>query len=237
MWRHPEFRRGAKEMVGIALGIAAWGLVAGVAMVKSGLGVPLSLLMSLVVFAGSAQLAALPLIASGAPIWVVWATAFCVNLRFVIFSAQWRPYFGHFPRRMRLALGYFTADLNYVIFMRRFPQPRPSPEQLPYFLGGVVVNWIAWQVPSATGVLLAEAIPTEWGIGFAGTLALVGLMCSLMVDRASWVSSVVAGCAAVAAYALPLKLNIVVAIAAAVAIGLLMDHTVAARPQPEEDLT
>lgn len=237
MWRHPEFRRGAKEMVGIALGIAAWGLVAGVAMVKSGLGVPLSLLMSLVVFAGSAQLAALPLMASGAPIWVVWATAFCVNLRFVIFSAQWRPYFGHFPRRVRLALGYFTADLNYVIFMRRFPQPRPSAEQLPYFLGGVVVNWCAWQIPSAVGVLLAEAIPTEWGIGFAGTLALVGLMCSLMVDRASWVASAVAGCAAVAAYALPLKLNIVVAIAAAVAIGLLMDHTVPARPEPEEDLT
>jgi hypothetical protein len=40
----------------------------------------------------------------------------------------------------------------------------------------------------------------------------------------------------VAAYALPLKLNIVVAIAAAVAIGLLLDHTVR-EPQPEEDLT
>jgi hypothetical protein len=36
---------------------------------------------------------------------------------------------------------------------------------------------------------------------------------------------VVAGAAAVAAYAMPLKLNILVAIAAAVAIGLLIDHT------------
>ena len=62
LWRHPEFRRGAREMAGIALGIAAWGLVTGVAMVKSGLGAAGPLLMSLVVFAGSAQLAALPLI-------------------------------------------------------------------------------------------------------------------------------------------------------------------------------
>lgn len=236
-WRHPEFRRGAREMVGIALGIAAWGLVTGVAMVKSGLGVPLSVLMSLLVFAGSAQLAALPLMAAGAPIWVVWATAFCVNLRFVIFSAQWRPYFGHFPFAQRVKLGYFTADLNYVLFMRRFPEPRPDPDQLPYFWGGVATNWVSWQTLSLLGIFLAERVPTEWGLGFAGTIALLGLTISLLVDRATWVAAAVAACAAVAAYGLPLRLNIVVAIACAVAIGLLIDHTTARRPMPEDDLT
>ena len=65
-------------------------------------------LMSLLVFAGSAQLAVLPLMASGAPIWVVWATALCVNLRFVIFSAQWRPYLVVYPLWQRLRLAYFT---------------------------------------------------------------------------------------------------------------------------------
>ncbi len=223
-WRHPEFRRGAADMAGIALGIAAWGLVTGVAMVKSGLGVPLSVLMSLTVYAGSAQLAALPLIASGAPIWVVWATAFCVNLRFVIFSAQWRPYFEHLPLAKRLRLGYFTADLNYVLFMRRFPEPKPAPEQLPYFWGGAAINWFSWQSTSLAGIFLADRVPTEWGIGFAGTIALLGLTYSLLHDRASWIAAAVAGCAAVAAYAMPLRLNIVVAIAAAVAIALLIDH-------------
>jgi predicted branched-subunit amino acid permease len=237
IWRHPEFKRGAREMTGIALGIAAWGLVTGVAMAKSGMGLALSLLMSFIVFAGSAQLAALPLIAAGAPIWVVWATALCVNLRFIIFSAQWRPHFAHLPRRMRMWIAYFTADLNYVVFMKRFPQPKPSPEQVPYFFGGVAVNWFAWQVPSIAGLLLADAIPTEWGFGFAGTLALLGLTYSLLTDRATWVAAGVAGAAAIAAYALPLKLNIVVSIAAAVAIGLLLDHTTSRLPEPEEDLT
>jgi predicted branched-subunit amino acid permease len=228
-WRHPEFRRGAREMTGIGLGIGAWGLVAGVTMVKSGLAVPLAILMSLVVFSGTAQLAALPLMASGAPLWVVWATAICVNLRFVIFSASWRPYFAVYPLALRARLAYFTADLNYVAFMRRFPEPKPAPEQLPYFWGGVAVNWFSWQVPSIVGIVLGERIPTEWGIGFAGTVALIGLTCSLLGDRASLAAAAVAGCAALAAYALPLKLNIVVAIAAAVAVGLLIDHT-SARP-------
>lgn len=224
-------------MVGVALGIGAWGLVTGVAMANSGMGVPLAVLMSLIVFAGSAQLATLPLIAGGAPLWVVWATAACVNLRFVIFSAGWRPYFGGLPLGERLRLGYFCADLNFVMFMRRFPKPTPAPEQLPYFWGGVACNWFAWQVPSMLGIFLADRVPAAWGLGFAGTLALLGLMYSLLVDRAAWVAAAVAACAAVAAYALPLKLNIVVAIAAAVAIGLLIDHTSPRKPAPEEDLT
>ena len=42
---------------------------------------------------------------------------------------------------------------------------------------------------------------------------------------------------AVAAYALPFKLNIVVAIAAAVAMGLLIDHTTTRQIQPVDDRT
>jgi predicted branched-subunit amino acid permease len=238
VWRHPEFARGAREMLSTAIGIGAWGLITGVAMGNSGLGLPLMIFMSMVVFAGSAQLAVLPLMTSGAPIWVVWATALCVNLRFVIFSAQWRPYFGPYPLLHRLRLGYFTADLNYVMFMRRFPSPTSDPgAQLPYYWGGVVMNWLAWQVPSLTGMVLADNIPAHWGIGFAGTLALMGVAASLVAGRATAVAGAVAGCAAVAAYALPLKLNIVVAIAAAVAIGLLMDHSSPRRALPVDDAT
>jgi predicted branched-subunit amino acid permease len=237
LWRHPEFARGAREMVGVSLGLGAWGLVTGVAMSNSGMGLPLAVLMSLVVFAGSAQLATLPLIAGGAPLWVVWATAACVNLRFVIFSAAWRPYLGGLPLGQRLRMVYFCADLNYVMFMRRFPEPRPAPEQVPYLWGGVACNWFSWQVPSLLGIFLADRVPAHWGLGFAGTLALLGLMYSLLADRAAWIAAGVAACAAVAAYALPLKLNIVVAIAAAVAVGMLIDHGEPRKVVAEEDLT
>lgn len=224
-WRHPEFRRGAREMIGIALGIAAWGLVTGVAMINSGIGLPLALMMSLLVFAGSAQLATVALIAGGAPLWVVWATAICVNLRFVIFSAQWRPYFAHLPRRQRALLSFFTADLNYVLFMRRFPQAQPGPGQLPYFWGGAIVNAVAWHVSSLAGIFLGDRVPAHWGLGFAGTMALLGMTCTLLTDRATWIPAALAVAAAVAAYALPLKMNILVAIAAAVAMGLVIDHS------------
>ncbi|MGA8515001.1 MAG: AzlC family ABC transporter permease [Burkholderiaceae bacterium] len=115
-------------MLPIAPGIAAWGLMTGVAMMKSGLSLVESLAMALFVFAGSSQLAAMPLIIAGAPIWIVLATGFCVNLRFVVFSIHLRPYVMHQPLWRRLMSGYFTADLSYVQFTKRFPKPAPREE-------------------------------------------------------------------------------------------------------------
>ena len=232
-WRHPEFVRGAREMRDVALGIGAWGLVAGIAMAKAGLGAALAIAMSLCVFAGSAQLAALPLIVQGAPLWVIWATAFCVNLRFIIFSAGWRPYFEALSRPRRLLVTYFTVDFTYIAFMRRFPQPGAMSDQLAYVAGNAAVSWCAWQGMTIVGVALADVIPSRWGLGFAGSLALLGITASLLVDRGTWIAAAVAACAAFAAFALPFHLNIVVAIAAAMAVGVLVDHVAPPRPKAE----
>ncbi|HEY0955480.1 MAG TPA: AzlC family ABC transporter permease [Roseateles sp.] len=218
-----DFRQGARDMASPSLGLAAWGLVTGITMVKSGLSLPLAMGMSLLVFAGSAQLTALPLIAAGAPLWVLMATAFCVNLRFVIFSAQWRHYFGHLPRAKRLSLTYFAADLNFVYFVKRYPDPQPAPGQQRYFWGGVAVNWPTWQLSAFTGILLADRIPPHWGIGFAGVMALLGLSYSLLTERMLWWVAVTAGAVSIATYSLPLKLNILCAIVAAGAVGWWLD--------------
>lgn len=65
---HPEFRNGARDMASLAPGIGAWGLMTGVAMVKSGMSVIEALAMTFFVYAGSSQLASIPLIGAGAPI-------------------------------------------------------------------------------------------------------------------------------------------------------------------------
>jgi predicted branched-subunit amino acid permease len=209
----------------VSLGISAWGVVAGVAMANSSLGTAWSMVMSLVVFSGTGQMRRCPLLGSGAPLWVVWATVLCVNLRFVIFSLQWRPYWVHLPLRWRLTVAYFSADLNYFTFVRRFPKAEPAPEQWPYFWGGMVVNWGSWQLSSLLGIALAHQLPMQWGLSFAGTAALLALTYTMVSDRATWLAAAVAGCAAVAAFAMPLRLNILVAIAAAVAVGVVLDHT------------
>ncbi len=216
----PAFREGLRASAPVAPGIAAWGLMTGVAMVKSGMSVIESVAMTLLVYAGSAQLAAIPLLIAGAPAWVIWATAFCVNLRFVVFSLHLRPYLMHMPRWRRLVNGFLTADMTYALFTSRYPKPADEAagraEQEAYLAGNYCITWWAWTGPSLAGVALGNLIPTSWGLGFAGVLCLVGILCSLANTPLRVLAMAVAGAAAVAAYHLPLKLNIVVAIAIAV---------------------
>ena len=219
--RRPMFREGVVEALPMAIGIAAWGLVAGVAMAKSGMGVPLAILMSVLVYAGSAQIAALPLIAADAPMWVVWATTLCVSLRFMAFSFHYRPYFTHLPQRRRIGYSFLMGDTNFALFFRRFREPLPGQGQADYFLGSALVTFGIWQLSIVTGIIVGDVIPAAWGLGFAGTMALLALTCTQLRSPVTGVAAVVAACAAVAAYALPLKLNIIVAIAAAVAVGAL----------------
>ena len=68
------------------------------------------------------------------------------------------------------------------------------------------MNWTSWAGMSLIGIAMANSVPPSWGLNFAGILALVGVLCSLMSTRLRVVSAGVAGAAAVAAFALPLKL-------------------------------
>jgi predicted branched-subunit amino acid permease len=227
-YSHPAFREGVRDMAPLATGLAAWGLMTGVAMVKSGMSVFEALAMTFLVYAGSSQLAAIPLIVASAPIWVILVTGFCVNLRFVVFSLHLRPYLMHLPRWRRMVNGYLTADLSYALFTRRFSKPGTTPEerqqQEAYLSGNYFTTWTSWMASSVAGIVLGNLIPSAWGLGFAGVLCLIGVLCSLANTPLRRLSALVAGSAAVATYSLPLKMNIVVAIAAAVLVGFWLER-------------
>ena len=212
-------------------GLFAWGVVTGAAMMQSGLSLWQSLLMTLVVYAGSAQLAALPLLAAGAPVWVIAFTALMVNLRFVIFSAVIGPHFQHLSWRKRLWYGYNNVDLVMGFFPQRFPAHtvgKPIGKQ-GYFSGLALSNWLAWQIGSITGILLAQQIPPSWGIGFAGSLALLAIAIPLVKNRPTIVGVVVACTVAVVTVGWPYRLGLVGAILLGIVAAVLTEQRMAAQ--------
>jgi predicted branched-subunit amino acid permease len=212
--RHDPVALRAGFMAGLPtlLGIGAWGMVVGVAMVKSGLTLAQACGMTLLVFGGSSQLAALPLIAAAAPVWVIFATALVVNLRFVIFSALLAPHFAHLPWPKRLLYGYISGDMSCALFLQRFPSYAPEPGKFSYMQGLMIPNWCAWQTGSLAGIFLGSAVPSAWGLGFAGTLAILCVMIPLVANRAALCGVLVAGAVAVWAHALPYKLGLLLAV-------------------------
>lgn len=205
-------------------GTAAWGLVVGVAMIKAHLTIAQALGMTLLVYAGSAQLASLPLMAAHAPLWVIFVTALVVNLRFVIFSAILAPHFAALSWPRRLLMGYLTGDMAVGLFSQRFPDPRPATGKLGFLSGLVFPNWLAWQIGSILGILAGSQIPASWGLGFAGTLAILCVTLPLLVSRAAWFGAAVSGLVALLAFNAPYKLGLLAAVVVGMAASMYAER-------------
>ena len=218
------FRAGVKMGAPTLIGMLAWGMVIGVAMVKSHLSVPQALCMSLLVFAGSAQLAALPLIAAHAPIWVIFVTALVVNLRFLVFAILLAPQFTHLRWPRRMLLGFLAGDLTVALFMVRFPTERAAKGKVSYLAGLLYPNWLVWQIGSALGVLLGSRIPPEWGFSFAGTLGLICVTIPLIINRAALCGVLVSSAVALLAYGLPYKLGLLAAVIAGMLTAMAIEE-------------
>lgn len=217
------FLEGARTFSPAVLATFSWGLVTGVAMTKSVLTVPQALGMTFLVYAGSSQLAVLPLFAAKLPIWTILLTAAMVNLRFVIFSAGLAPHFSYLPLKRRLLLGYFNGDIIYLMFSKQNFPTGWQPGKEAFFWGLAVSSWTSWQVSSVIGILLASLIPDNWGLELAGTLALIPLIVSAIATRSTLAAVAVASVVALLAFDLPYRFGLPLAVFAALFAGTLAD--------------
>lgn len=220
--RAAAMRAGMRAVAPTLIATSTWGLVTGVAMVKSGLTESMALAMTLLVYAGSAQLTSLPLIAIGAPLWLVFAAGSVVNLRFVIFGAALHPFFRHLSWPRRLALGYFTTDMSFVLFMPRYQEAavKGTPEQLGFFVGAAAPGWVVWQSSSILGIFLGAMVPASWSLDFAAVLAVLAITVPLANSRPMVTAILVAAGAAWVSQPLPLRMGLAVAVICGVASGM-----------------
>lgn len=218
-----EFLRGFRLSLPVLPGIGVWGMVSGVAMIKAGLTIPQALFMTFAMYAGSAQLATLPLITSGVPIGIILLTAAVVNLRFLIYGIGLAPAFRRFSWPRRIALGFFNADLGFVLFVPRYQEEpnRPCPVWL--YMGVVGGAWFVWQAMTLVGIFLGGRIPTDWGLEIAGSLALLALVVPLLNNVRVIVGAAVALGVALVGIDWPMRLGMITAVLAGTAAAMLME--------------
>jgi predicted branched-subunit amino acid permease len=110
-----------------------------------------------------------------------------------------------------------AGDMTVAIYLQRYPEIRPEPGKLSYLKGLLYPNWAAWQVGSIAGIFLGNMVPTEWGLGFAGTLAIVCILVPMVASKPALCGVLVAGAVSVLAAGLPYKLGLL----AAVVVGMV----------------
>ncbi|GAB3696766.1 AzlC family ABC transporter permease [Halorubrum pallidum] len=219
---HDDLLAGVRDVSPLMLGIVPFALVAGIAAVDAGLGLAEAMGMSVIVFAGASQLAALDLIGSGAPLAVVIGTAVVINLRMVMYSASIAPHFARYARRTRAFLAYLLTDQAYALSVAEFGE-NDERSRSRYYLGAAASLWVVWQIGTIVGVVVGAGVPDAWGLTFAVPLVFLALLVPAMKDRPTTAAGAAGGAVAVVAAGLPLNLGLLAGAVTGIVAGLLTE--------------
>jgi predicted branched-subunit amino acid permease len=230
------FRAGAREgflgFLPLSVGLIPWAMVTGMAMISTGLTPLQAMGMNVIVFAGTAQLGTLPLIAIGAPLWLMVVTALALNLRFVIFSAAIADGFRGVGTPTRWVCGHLLTDGVFALCMDKMLKVDDARWRLGYFLAPSIWSWLLWQVFALIGVFAAGSIPKHWSLEFMASIALLVLLIPMAKQRPMLVAAVVGGATSVILRGMPLRLGLIVGIVAGIGAGFAAEHWHARKEAP-----
>jgi len=219
----PQFLAAVKACLPALPGVFAFGAISGVAMVAAGMPHYMAMAMSILVYAGNAQLAALQLVTSGTPLAIAILAALVINLRFSIYSLSMAPQLAAAGPGWRPLLSYLLTDNGYAMSLRGYERPLEATDKVWYYVGCSAAIWITWQVGTLTGVLLGARIPADWHLEFSIVLTFLGIVAPTIRDRAVAAAACAAGVTAVLAWPLPLRLGLLLAVAAGISVGMLVE--------------
>ena len=215
-----EFWLGCKDELPILVGVFPFGMIYGISALGAGLSTLAAQAMSSVVFAGSAQFVLVQLVQANAPLLVMLATGFVVNLRHALYSASLAPHMRHLDLRWKALLAYLLTDEAYAVAITHYNQPGDGARKHWYFLGAGLTLWGGWQASTALGIFLGTQVPSTWGLDFTLPLIFIALVVPALKDRAATLAAVAAGVASILAFGMSYKLGLLVAAFVGIMVGL-----------------
>lgn len=229
-----RFTDGSRAALPVVLGYLSIGFAAGVVERAAGLSVAEVLLLSTVLYAGSAQFVLASMIASGNSGWAIVATVFFVNLRHLLLSAALAPSLAGLPAWKNALLGAQLTDETFVVAWSRVV--RGGTISAGWLAGLNLSAWSAWGAANVAGALLGETLGNARTLGF--DFALAAMFATLLVlqinapalqGRGPAIALVAAACSIVVAAVGPDNTNVIAATLIAATLGLGMSAWKSAR--------
>ncbi len=217
-----EIVRGARAGLPVAVGYLPMAMAFGVLAIQTGLSFGQAAAMSLFVYAGASQYAALGLVAGGASALAIVLATFVLNLRHFLMSmalARRMPLSGR-SSAAPLGLGFGITDETFVVASL---EGALTPS---FFVGLILTAYLSWVGGTLIGAGFSGLIPPLIARGMG--VALYAMFVAILVPgaRKAWINAAVAVLGALVSWATMLALpgfpagwRIVVAILVASGIG------------------
>ena len=194
-----DLKLGLKDIWPAALAAAPIGLLFGALAAGKGLQPAEVFLMSLMVFAGGAQFAAIEMWTTPAPVLALVFSTLLINSRHILMGASIGPKLTGFSR-VQTALGlYYMADENWALAESRARTRKLTPA---YWFGMAVPFVCNWLLTSTLGSLIGAAFgdPRRIGADFAFTALFIALVASLWRGRVTFWTVAAAGVSSALTY-------------------------------------
>lgn len=215
--------QGVLNTVPIVFGYIPIGVAFGVLAKKAGLSDANTLLLSILVYAGSSQLIALSLFETNTPGFSIILTTFIVNLRHLLMSAAIAPYLTGWRRRELAAFAFHLTDETFALFSLRFPDEVPRKAEI---FGTNITAQLSWVLGTWLGITLGQMISDiqTLGLDYALPAMFIALLVMQVQKRAQVGSALLAGGLSVGLMLLGMgRWNLILAAFLGATIGALVE--------------
>jgi predicted branched-subunit amino acid permease len=221
--RNPSFRAGLRDGAPFAVASSLLALSFGVVAREAGFSVAGAVLMSAIVFAGSAQFAAVGILAAGGGVGASLGAAALMNSRFLPMGIALAPSLPGGPL-WRAAQGQPVVDSSWAMALRdggRFDRL--------YLFGHSAVQYVGWNLGTTAGAFAGQVLadPRALGLDAIFPAFFVAIIASELRDRAGIAAAL--GGAAIAVALLTWTPPGVPVLAASLAAGIGLHHRAARR--------
>lgn len=178
--------------------------------------------MTLLFYAGSAQMATLQLLQDQAlPIMII-LTTIVINLRFLMYSAALSSTLHPLPLRWRWPMIYMISDQSFALSMLQ-RQQSGDRINLWFMAGTAVLMWLVWQLSVLLGVIAGARIPASWSLEFAIPLSFLAILVPAIRNFAGLSAAVTGAIVAILARSLPYNSGLILASICGISIGLFIE--------------
>ena len=170
------FLQGVKDCIPTLLGYISIGIAFGVVGIASGISVFEVFLLSVLVYAGSAQFIFCGLYLAGAPATAVIVTIFVVNLRHLLMSLTIAPYFTKYSTLRNIGFGTLLTDETFgVSVMTAGKEGRLGGKWMD---GLNITAYTTWIIACSVGGIIGQWLPNpeQWGLDYALIAMFVALL-------------------------------------------------------------
>jgi 4-azaleucine resistance transporter AzlC len=220
------FARGALDTFPLIVAATPFAILYGALALNNGMSFVAALSMSIFVFAGASQFVAVTLVGASAPVLIIIATVFVVNLRHILYSIRFMPNIKSLPKWQRIPMGFWMTDESFSVASRFIDQDKPSDKQLHhYYWGSAIAMYLNWVLFTYIGMLLGQYMPsvTSWGLDIAMVLAFIAIVVPFLKTKSHICCVLVAVVSSVITMHWPYKIGLLFSSLLAISVGVLIN--------------